>query len=197
MLGTALEPLHRRKIATTMASFWGMGLGNLQDYNFLYIGLPAADPFGLITNVVVANAPQLLVSVFYVVYNALLTTFLVQREFGQTCRRRRALRVSEPRGAQRSSYPVSLPFKYGLPLQASSAAVNWLISQSLFLARVTALHPDGSVDQVHSFSTCAYSPMAAILSKFLVRLFAFGSVEKMVGSHYSQTQPCLPFLFSS
>lgn len=167
LLATAFAPLEQRKVSISMASFWGMGLGNLKDYTFLYVGLPRADPLGLISNILLANAPQLLVSLFYIAYNTMLTTFLAQREFSRMHRSRRTLRVSEPVGDQRSSYPISLPFRYGLPLQVSSAAMNWLISQALFLARITALNPDGSVDRAHSFSTCGYSPMAAIIGASL------------------------------
>lgn len=167
LLFASFGPLQHRGVPTTMASFWSMGLGNLEDYNFLYVGLPTGDPSGIIANILVANSPQVLISLFYLVYNSLLTTFLVQREFGQMHRDHRTLRVSDPEGEQRSSYPLSLPLRYGLPLQASSAVLNWFISQSLFLARITALHPDGSVDRAHTFSTCAYSPMAIILSEFL------------------------------
>lgn len=167
ILFMAFQPLRIRKISLSMASFWSMGLGNLQNYTFLYLGLPMADPVGLLSNIILANGPQVLVSLFYIVYNTMLTTFLVQREFSGMYRARKTLRVSEPVGEQRSSYPISLPFRYGVPLQASSAAMNWLISQALFLARITALNPDGSVDQAHSFSTCGYSPMAVIIGELL------------------------------
>lgn len=159
--------LRHRKVSVSMASLWSIGVGNLTDYTFLYIGLPTADPFGLISNILIANGPQVLISLFYMTYNNMLTTFLVQREFSRMCRTRKTLRVSEPLGDQRSSYPISLPFRYGLPLQASSAAMNWLISQALFLARITALNPDGSVDRANSFSTCGYSSIAMIISESL------------------------------
>lgn len=165
LLISSIVPLQRRKISVTMASFWSMGLGDLKDYTFIFVGLPTADPLGLICNILVANAPQVLVSLFYIAYNTMLTTFLMQREFSRMHQSPRTLRVSHPVGEQRSSYPISLPFRYGLPLQVSSAVVNWLISQSLFLARITALNPDGSVDRAHSFSTCGYSPMAVVIGK--------------------------------
>lgn len=142
-----------------------MGVGQLTDETFLVIGLPAADPWGLISNVLIANSPQILISLFYMAYNALITSFLVQREFGRFYRERKTLRVSEPLGDQRSSYAISLPFRYGIPLQISSAGLNWLMSQGLFLARIVALHPDGTEDAAHSFSTCGWSPMAFLLSK--------------------------------
>src|SRR3954471_9397339 len=70
-----------------------------------------------------------------------------------------------PEGIQRSSYFISLPLRYGIPLYVSSGIMHWLISQSLFLARITAFIPDGSVDNDSSFSTCGYSPIAPFISK--------------------------------
>lgn len=170
LLLMSFSPLTRRQIPTTMAAFWRMGIGDLEPYTFLYIFLPVADPAGLVANILVANAPQLVLSLFYMAYNALLTTYLVQREFSRLARGR-ALRVSEPaqKGGvpvQRSSYTLSLPLRYGVPLQASSAVMNWLVSQSLFLARIEALNPDGSPNAARTFSTCGYSPMAVILSEW-------------------------------
>lgn len=137
-----------------------MGLGELQDYTFIYISFPRGDPWGLISNVILANVPQLMASTFYLLYNGILTMFLVQFEFSSMYKTRKSLRVSEPIGTQRSSYPISLPFRYGIPLFISSGVMSWLLSQSLFLARITALHPDGTPDRANSFSTTGYSPIA-------------------------------------
>lgn len=132
------------------------------------LGLPREDPVGLSLNVLLANLPQLLISIIYIFYNTMLSTFLVQREFSLMYRndKRKPLRVSEPTGIQRSSYFISLPLRYGLPLYATSAMMHWLISQSLFLARITAVEPDGQDDTTYSFSTCGYSPIAILISKF-------------------------------
>lgn len=151
-----------------------MGLGELQDYTFIYVPYPRDDPWGLISNVILANIPQLLASVFYLIYNAILTTFLVQYEFSKMYKTRKSLRVSEPVGTQRSSYPISLPFRYGIPLSTSSGVMSWLLSQSLFLARITALHPDGTPDRAHSFSTTGYSPIAIFFGKRLYCIANFG-----------------------
>lgn len=137
-----------------------MGLGELRDYTFIYMSYPRDDPWGLISNVILANVPQLLASTFYFLYNGILTMFLVQFEFSSMYKARKSLRVSEPVGNQRSSYPISLPFRYGIPLFISSGVMSWLVSQSLFLARITALHPDGTPDRANSFSTTGYSPIA-------------------------------------
>lgn len=137
-----------------------MGLGELRDYTFICIAYPRDDPWGLISNVILANTPQLMASTFYLLYNGILTMFLVQFEFSNMYKTRKSLRVSEPVGTQRSSYPISLPFRYGIPLSISSGVMSWLLSQSLFLARITALHPDGTPDRANSFSTTGYSPIA-------------------------------------
>lgn len=155
-----IPSLTHRDISISLSSYWSMGLGELRDYTFIYVSYPRGDPWGLISNVILANAPQLMASAFYLIYNAILTTFLVQSEFSHMYKSRKPLRVSEPVGIQRSSYPISLPFRYGVPLSVSSGVMSWLLSQSLFLARITALHPDGTPDRASSFSTTGYSPIA-------------------------------------
>lgn len=40
-------------------------------------------------------------------------------------------------GQQRSTYRLQLPYVYGVPLVIISSGLHWLVSQSLFLARVT------------------------------------------------------------
>jgi hypothetical protein len=140
-----------------------MGFGQLQAYTFIVGGLPRTDPMGLISNVLIANLPQLLFSVLYIMYNSLLSTFLVQREFSRMCFQRKPLRVSEPVGIQRSTYFISMPPRYGVPLYVTSGVMHWVISQSLFLARITALSPEGEYDAINSFSTCGYSPIAIFI----------------------------------
>lgn len=143
-----------------------MGLGELRDYLFIYVPYyPRDDPWGLISNVLLANIPQLLTSIFYLSYNSILTMFLVQFEFSSMYKTHKSLRVSEPEGTQRSSYPISLPFRYGIPLSVSTGVMSWLLSQCLFLARITAFHPDGTVDRAHSFSSAGYSPIAIFLGE--------------------------------
>jgi hypothetical protein len=128
------------------------------------MGLPRTDPAGLISNVLIANLPQLIFSILYIFYNSMLSCFLVQREFSRMYYTRKPIRVSEPEGIQRSSYFISLPLRYGVPLYVASGIMHWFISQSLFLARITAYSPNGEVDQDSTFSTCGYSPIAVFIS---------------------------------
>ena len=48
---------------------------------------------------------------------------------------------------------------------AASAGMHWLISQSLFLARVTAFFADRGGEDVEGSFTYGYSPVAVFISK--------------------------------
>jgi hypothetical protein len=183
LLGRGFVSLGYRRIPTTMSSLWELGFGALTPYTYLVISLPRSDPAGLISNVLIANLPQLLLSVIYIIYNIMLSAFLVQREFSRMYKVRKPLRVSEPTGIQRSSYFISLPLRYGIPLYASSGIMHWLLSQSLFLARITAFYPSGEIDALHSFSTCGYSPIAIIICK-LHHLFSIPEFSFISEPHF-------------
>ncbi|KAF2822150.1 hypothetical protein CC86DRAFT_301334, partial [Ophiobolus disseminans] len=58
---------------------------------------------------------------------------------------KRPLRVSNPEGIQRSSYFVSMPWRYGIPLIAGTSGLHWLISQSLFVIISPSYQADGKV----------------------------------------------------
>ncbi|RCI11040.1 hypothetical protein L249_5183 [Ophiocordyceps polyrhachis-furcata BCC 54312] len=164
LLAAAVSSLAHRNVPTDMRNLKKLGFGETTPLTFLVTRLPRQDPAGLISSVLLANLPQVIVSVIYLLYNAMLSTFLVQREFSLMYKREKhkPLRVSEPIGIQRSSYFISLPLRYGVPLYATSGLMHFLLSQSLFMARVTAFSPDGTVDARASFSTCAYSPVALV-----------------------------------
>ncbi|KAI1178695.1 hypothetical protein F4777DRAFT_536397 [Nemania sp. FL0916] len=157
--------LHRG-FTITFSFLRSLGFGSVSPLTFLNVQLPRGDPVGLIQNVLVVNSPQLLFSIMYTVCGAIMTTCLVQHEFSlmYTKAHRKPLRVSEPIGIQRSSYFISLPLRYGIPLNLSAAFFHWLISQGYFLARVTALLPNGQEDYGNSFSTLGYSPYALIVT---------------------------------
>ncbi|KAI0848731.1 hypothetical protein F5Y00DRAFT_253217 [Daldinia vernicosa] len=173
LLGLSFRCLNHRKLPWTISGLWQLGFGTLTPYTYLVVGLPREDPAGLILHVILANLPQVALSFLYIFYNAMLSTFLVQHEFSRMhSKRRKPLRVSEPMGIQRSSYFISVPLRYGIPLYTTSSIMHWLVSQSFFLARITAICGDGSpkscpggqVDSVNSFSTCGHSPFALFIT---------------------------------
>jgi hypothetical protein len=90
----------------------------------------------VIPYVLVANLPQFLVSFLYLTYNGIFTAMLANREWTNYAHKRAALRVTAPSSSQRSTYFLSLPFMYSLPLIIASILLHWLISQSIFVARI-------------------------------------------------------------
>lgn len=93
--------------------------------------------------VVVANIFLLVISFLYVFYSSLLTRMLVAMEWASLAKKSKFLRVSEPKGMQRSSYFLSVPFRYGTPLMISMATLHWLVSQSIFVAKTIGWAADG------------------------------------------------------
>jgi hypothetical protein len=97
------------------------------------------------------------------VYNDIFTRMLLSREWTSYATKRKSLRVSEPRGKQRSTYRLSLPYRYSIPMLVASAVLHWLLSQSIFLEQVTVLRPSGQVDTEHSLNCLGWSALALSL----------------------------------
>lgn len=117
--------------------------------------------------VLLANIPQLPVSVAYFLYNNLLTNMLLAAEYDDYARQRKPLRVSWPKGHQRSTYYLSLPYKYSIPLLVSHAVLHWLVSQSFFFLEVFLYDIYGNVVPSERLVGCGYSPIALIFAIFL------------------------------
>lgn len=95
---------------------------------------------------------------------------LVAAEWSHYSNHKKSLRVSAPRLAQRSSYFLSMPFRFGIPLLVISAVAPWLASQSLFLIRAQVLPADGSNAVVQINNRVGFSPMASLLALILTTL---------------------------
>lgn len=111
--------------------------------------------------VLLSNTPQLLVSCAYFTYNTCLTSMLAAVEYDSYAMDRKYLRVSWPRGRQRSTHYLSLPYRYSLPLLVVSAVLHWLVSQSLFYVEIISLGMDGYNSAI---ITCGFSPVAIIFA---------------------------------
>ncbi|KAI9686873.1 MAG: hypothetical protein M1822_002626 [Bathelium mastoideum] len=140
-------------------------------------------PSGLIANALIANAPQIILSFIYFTYNGLFTAMLLSREWNDFSRERKGIRVSGlPRGHQRSSYFLHLPYRYSFPLMALSALLHWLVSESIFLVDVNGYPTASPKDLDESFITCGYSPAAMLLViiagvLMIVYILVFGSLR--------------------
>jgi hypothetical protein len=133
-----------------------LGFGSLSPDAMIYIG-PQQGSKGLLTCVLLANSPQVVLSLAYLLYNGLYTCMHLAHEYGGYAADRKSLRVTNPKGTQRSTYWLQLPYTYGVPLILASAVLHWLISQSIFLARVSSWE-DGVEDSLGVYSEVGYSP---------------------------------------
>ena len=137
---------------TSLISLWRLGFGQIdplsliESYDSSYpIGTnliepakrPLSDP-----NVIslLANLPQLLVSLLHLNYNSIFTCMVMEKEWHNFAHGRKALRVSSPAEGQRSTYFLSLPYRYATPLIVLSGTMHWLVSQSIFPAQI---NPNG------------------------------------------------------
>jgi len=137
-------------------SMLDLGFGSLRPNAIFNIGIPQSGTTGLIGCVLFANLPQLIVSVLYLMYNSLYTCMHLAHEYSGYAIERKPLRVTEPKGSQRSTYWLQLPYTYGIPLLLASAALHWLVSQSIFLARVTIWHDGDNESPFDNFGRNGY-----------------------------------------
>lgn len=127
-------------------------------------------PDSTIAKVVLANTPQLIFSLLYFYYNALLTAMLMGYEWVSYAHKRKGLQVSrKPKGAQRCTYFLQLPYRFSIPLLMLSATLHWLVSQSLFLMSIDFYDASGRPgdgrgedSEFFGYQTVAYSPLAII-----------------------------------
>lgn len=137
---------------------------------------------GLMASILIANTPQIILSFLYFTYNGLFSCMLLMEEWAGFAYERKPLRVTFPIGMQRSSYWLQLPYKYGVPLLVISGILHWLVSQSIFLARITLFDdqeneiPLGSIyTPLSSIYTCGYSCIA------IITVIIFGSIVILFG----------------
>ena len=103
---------------------------------------------------------------------------LLAKEWSGFAQHRKTLRVTSPKGQQRSTYWLQLPYRYSIPLAATSSILHWLVSQSIFLARITVLDPTGAENLSESISTCGYSNISIIF------VIGFGSILPLIAIAY-------------
>lgn len=99
----------------------------------------------------------------YVQSNSLLSTMLAEREWNQYALHRKPLRVTSPVGVQRSSYFISVPWKFSIPMLAISWALHFAFSQGVFLVVIENIRGDGTVSSIEP--TVAFSIWAIITGK--------------------------------
>ncbi len=131
---------------------------------------PGAESSKIFGKVLLPNVPHLVVSSGYFMLNSLVTIMVGASEYNSYAKQRKPLRVSSPRGAQRSTYYLSLPYKYSISMLVVSALLHWLVSQSFFFVQIVASDIDGVERKI---ITCGYSPIGITFTIVLGVLFLF------------------------
>ncbi|PKY07921.1 hypothetical protein P168DRAFT_261947 [Aspergillus campestris IBT 28561] len=143
------------RLVGSLSAAWDLGFGKFNGNNKITSPGIRENTLSL---VLLTNTPQLALSILYFLFNGILTSMLAAAEFNNYAVRRRPLRVSWPKGEQRSTYYLSLPYRYSVPLISISAALHWLLSQSIFFVNIVAydVHDEPVVGE--SVRGCGYSP---------------------------------------
>lgn len=154
---------NKNLLSRNIAYLWRMGFGAVTSESMASLSVPGSNgSSGILLIVLIANAPQALLSFLFLTYNGLFTCMLLAEEWSGYAHKRKSLRVTVPVGNQRSTYRLQLPYKYGIPLLILSGTLHWLVSQSLFLARVSGFSSSGVEDPEQTISTIGYSNIAII-----------------------------------
>lgn len=132
----------------------------------------------VVSNVLVANIPQLVLSFLYFAYNSLWTCILLVEEWIGYSTERKPLRVTSRTGLQRSTYRLQLPYRYGVPFIMVSAVLHWLVSQSIYLLVLEGYTYDDIRDNNDYLVACGYSPLAILVT------IIFASLILLAGAAY-------------
>jgi hypothetical protein len=109
------------------------------------------------------NWPQALIAICYYGYNGLFTNFLVAEEMSRFAVYRKGLRLSSRTcGAQRSTYFLSLPYRYAIPISAIGGILHWLCSQSLYLVSVRSQPTASTIKGVVSILVFKHNQVSAL-----------------------------------
>jgi hypothetical protein len=143
---------------------------------------------GTLTNAWIVNTPQLALSFCYLALNSICTSLASTNEWNNLARGRKALRVTDPRGQQRSTYFLQLPYRWAAPLIIVSGTLHWLPSQSFFLVRLDMLTRDNRIESKMSSSACGFSPISMYVF-WGVALSLVVSIGTMANRRLQQKMP--------
>ena len=175
--------IHEIPGSPDLTTIWNIGLGAVDVRTLISWKVPRDN---IVANVLIANISQPVLSIIYFTYNSIWTTMSLGKEWSKYGFRRHGLRVSgRPRGSQRMSYFLQLPYRYSIPVMVLSGVLHWLVSQSIFLVAVNRYDRDGNPakdyysysryedgiseysDDIGEWLSCGFSPVA-ILAVILV-----------------------------
>ncbi|KAL1871753.1 hypothetical protein Plec18167_006903 [Paecilomyces lecythidis] len=173
LLSTGISNVKSYGSSVSLPALWKLGFGTATSTTLITLFSGSGSGSSFIGMILVANLPQILVSAAYFLYNGLLTHMLLAAEYDDYAMVRKPLRVSWPKGQQRSTYYLSLPYRYSVPLLIVSAILHWLVSESIFYVEILPYDMSGNLESAYRLVTCGYSPIAIIFAIGLGCLMVF------------------------
>ncbi|KAK5991490.1 hypothetical protein PT974_09773 [Cladobotryum mycophilum] len=163
-------------VSTTIRGLVAIGFGTVNSASLVgaaFRGGSGTANFFL--TVLFANIFQLLVSLAYVLWNNVLTQQLVADSMVRFLRAdgKKPLRVSSPRGMQRSSYILSLPMLYSGPMMICFIILHWLVSQSVFNVQTIAFQSGPGKTRIPTYdaSRIGFSALGILVTILFGGLF--------------------------
>ncbi|CAG8250100.1 unnamed protein product [Penicillium salamii] len=169
-----------KPLTVDMLHQWGEeGLGAI-DKNLVDSSLPAR----MLDSVVVANIPQLIITMSYYGYNNVMTTILAAEEYDSYGVSYKPLRVTWPEkdSQQKSTYWLSIPYHYAVPILILYVVLHWLISQSIFYVLRTPYTAQGEALGSYTVNSLAFSPLpifcALLVGSFMILILILLSLKR-------------------
>jgi hypothetical protein len=155
---------------SALSDWWSEGLSS-SNYNIIGLDLGSS----MIASVMFANIPQLVLTVSYYCFNNIVTDMLAAAEYSSYGVTRKPLRVSRPvKGSQqRSTYWLSIPYIYGVPILLLHMLLHWLISQSLYYVLVIPYTTEGKADYGLEVSSIGYTSLPIFFGILVASLLVF------------------------
>ncbi|KAE8152089.1 hypothetical protein BDV25DRAFT_128292 [Aspergillus avenaceus] len=157
--------------STSLSNLWTLGFGSATSSTLINLCFDTCP--GLIPIVLLANTPQIIISAVYFLYNNIPTKMLLAAEYTDYA----------PHGLQRSTYYLSLPYRYSIPLMAVSAILHWIVSQSLFFVQIIPYDIHGNAVPEDRLLGCGYSPIAIFRLRARMPLAVSCSVATSAACH--------------
>ncbi|RDW65107.1 hypothetical protein BP6252_10758 [Coleophoma cylindrospora] len=162
--------VRQQGVNLNLPSLWNLGFGELNQNTLVVYGGGG----NAVTMTIIANIPQLFLSVISILYMGIVTTMFLAVDWSHFAFKAQALMVSTPSGKQRGTWLLGAPLGWGIALLSFLTLLHWFISQSIFIVQLTVYDKDGKPyafnpginyqTQYTQFSNCGYSPIAIIFS---------------------------------
>ncbi|KAH7311514.1 hypothetical protein B0I35DRAFT_514278 [Stachybotrys elegans] len=144
------------------------------------------DQYDLYGNLILANSPQLVITLVYIFYNHILTTMTLGHEYSRFASTRAPLRVTCPYGKQHDNRLLQIPYRYILPVMITMIFVHSAVARSFYVVDIKAFDLDGK--WTDSYISCYYSfgPMILALSLTGILLLF------LIGLSFRRLDPGIP-----